>query len=110
MKLQNKEFIKADGTVIKLTPEWISSKLGEVYELSCIDKIDQERIHYGYMTEALVSFLETTDEKGVPFFERVELKSIDVGNKRICNLLNQRIIFDKPSKIEREKVRQDYRT
>ena len=27
MKLTEKEFIKADGTVIKLTPEWISSKL-----------------------------------------------------------------------------------
>lgn len=66
MKLKQKEFIKADGTVIKLTPEWISSKLGEVYELSHLDKIDQERLHYGYMTEALVSFLETTDEKGAP--------------------------------------------
>ena len=109
MKLQNKEFIKADGTVIKLTPEWISSKLGEVYELSHIDKIDQERLHYGYMTEALVSFLETTDEKGVPFFERVELKSIDVGNNRICNLLNQRIILDKPSKIERENFYHDFK-
>ena len=108
MKLQNKEFIKADGTVIKLTPEWISTKLGEVYELSHLDKIDQERLHYGYMTEALVSFLETTDEKGVPFFERVELKSIDVGNNRICNLLNQRIIFDKPSKIERENFYHDF--
>ena len=109
MKLQNKEFIKADGTVIKLTPEWISTKLGEVYELSHIDKIDQERLHYGYMTEALVSFLETTDEKGVPFFERVELKSIDVGNNRICNLLNQRIILDKPSKIERENFYHDFK-
>lgn len=109
MKLQNKEFIKADGTVIKLTPEWISTKLGEVYELSHLDKIDQERLHYGYMTEALVSFLETTDEKGVPFFERVELKSIDVGNNRICNLLNQRIIFDKPSKIERENFYHDFK-
>ena len=109
MKLTEKEFIKADGTVIKLTPEWISSKLGEVYELSHIDKIDQERLHYGYMTEALVSFLETTDEKGVPFFERVELKSIDVGNNRICNLLNQRIIFDKPSKIERENFYHDFK-
>lgn len=108
MKLTEKEFIKADGTVIKLTPEWISTKLGEVYELSHIDKIDQERLHYGYMTEALVSFLETTDEKGVPFFERVELKSIDVGNNRICNLLNQRIIFDKPSKIERENFYHDF--
>ena len=108
MKLQNKEFIKADGTVIKLTPEWISTKLGEVYELSHIDKIDQERLHYGYMTEALVSFLETTDEKGVPFFERVEFKSIDVGNNRICNLLNQRIILDKPSKIERENFYHDF--
>ena len=108
MKLQNKEFIKADGTVIKLTPEWISTKLGEVYELSHIDQIDQERLHYGYMTEALVSFLETTDEKGVPFFERVEFKSIDVGNNRICNLLNQRIIFDKPSKIERENFYHDF--
>ena len=109
MKLQNKEFIKADGTVIKLTPEWISTKLGEVYELSHIDKIDQERLHYGYMTEALVSFLETTDEKGVPFFERVELKSIDVGNNRFCNLLNQRIILDKPSKIERENFYHDFK-
>lgn len=109
MKLQNKEFIKADGTVIKLTPEWISSKLGEVYELSHIDKIDQERLHYGYMTEALVSFLETTDEKGVPFFERVELKSIDVGNNRICNLLNQKVILDKPSKIERENFYHDFK-
>ena len=109
MKLQNKEFIKADGTVIKLTPEWISTKLGEVYELSHLDKIDQERLHYGYMTEALVSFLETTDEKGVPFFERVELKSIDVGNNRICNLLNQRIILDKPSKIERENFYHDFK-
>lgn len=108
MKLTEKEFIKADGTVIKLTPEWTSTKLGEVYELSHLDKIDQERLHYGYMTEALVSFLETTDEKGVPFFERVELKSIDVGNNRICNLLNQRIIFDKPSKIERENFYHDF--
>ena len=108
MKLTEKEFIKADGTVIKLTPEWISTKLGEVYELSHLDKIDQERLHYGYMTEALVSFLETTDEKGVPFFERVELKSIDVGNNRICNLLNQRIILDKPSKIERENFYHDF--
>ena len=82
MKLQNKEFIKADGTVIKLTPEWISTKLGEVYELSHLDKIDQERLHYGYMTEALVSFLETTDEKGVPFFERVELKGTDYFRDR----------------------------
>lgn len=109
MKLKQKEFIKADGTVIKLTPEWISSKLGEVYELSHLDKIDQERLHYGYMTEALVSFLETTDEKGVPFFERVELKSIDVGNNRICNLLNQRIILDKPSKIEKENFYHDFK-
>lgn len=109
MKLTKKEFIKADGTVIKLTPEWISTKLGEVYELSHLDKIDQERLHYGYMTEALVSFLETTDEKGVPFFERVELKSIDVGNNRICNLLNQRIILDKPSKIERENFYHDFK-
>lgn len=109
MKLTEKEFIKADGTVIKLTPEWISTKLGEVYELSHIDKIDQERLHYGYMTDELVSFLETTDEKGVPFFERVELKSIDVGNNRICNLLNQRIILDKPSKIERENFYHDFK-
>lgn len=109
MKLTEKEFIKADGTVIKLTPEWISTKLGEVYELSHLDQIDQERLHYGYMTEALVSFLETTDEKGVPFFERVELKSIDVGNNRICNLLNQRIILDKPSKIERENFYHDFK-
>ena len=109
MKLTEKEFIKADGTVIKLTLEWISSKLGEVYELSHIDKIDQERLHYGYMTEALVSFLETTDEKGVPFFERVELKSIDVGNNRICNLLNQKVILDKPSKIERENFYHDFK-
>ena len=109
MKLQNKEFIKADGTIIKLTPEWISSKLGEVYELSHIDKIDQERLHYGYMTEALVCFLETTDEKGVPFFERVELKSIDVGNNRISNLLNQKVILDKPSKIERENFYHDFK-
>lgn len=109
MKLTEKEFIKADGTVVKLTPEWISTKLGEVYELSCIDKIDQERLHYGYMTEALVSFLETTDEKGVPFFERVELKSIDVGNNRISNLLNQKVILDKPSKIERENFYHDFK-
>lgn len=109
MKLKEKEFTKADGTVIKLTPEWISTKLGEVYELSHMDKIDQERLHYGYMTEALVSFLETTDEKGVPFFERVELKSIDVGNNRICNLLNQKVILDKPSKIERENFYHDFK-
>lgn len=109
MKLQNKEFIKADGTIIKLTPEWISTKLGEVYELSHIDKIDQERLHYGYMTEALVSFLEITDEKGTPFFERVELKSIDVGNNRISNLLNQKVILDKPSKIERENFYHDFK-
>ena len=109
MKLTEKEFTKADGTVIKLTPEWISTKLGEVYELSHLDQIDQERLHYGYMTEALVSFLETTDEKGVPFFERVELKSIDVGNNRICNLLNQKVILDKPSKIERENFYHDFK-
>ena len=109
MKLKEKEFTKADGTVIKLTPEWISTKLGEVYELSHLDKIDQERLHYGYMTEALVSFLETTDEKGVPFFERVEFKSIDVGNNRIRNLLNQRVILDKPSEIERENFYHDFK-
>ena len=109
MKLKQKEFIKADGTIIKLTPEWISTKLGEVYELSHLDRIDQERLHYGYMTEALVSFLETTDEKGVPFFERVELKSIDVGNNRISNLLNQKVILDKPSKIERENFYHDFK-
>lgn len=109
MKLTEKEFIKADGTVIKLTPEWISTNLGKVYELSHLDKIDQERLHYGYMTDELVSFLETTDEKGVPFFERVELKSIDVGNNRICNLLNQRIVLDKPSKIERENFYHDFK-
>lgn len=109
MKLTEKEFIKADGTVVKLIPEWISTKLGEVYELSCLDRIDQERLHYGYMTEALVSFLETTDEKGVPFFERVELKSIDVGNNRISNLLNQKVILDKPSKIERENFYHDFK-
>lgn len=109
MKLKQKEFTKADGTVIKLTPEWISTKLGEVYELSHLDRIDQERLHYGYMTEALVSFLETTDEQGVPFFERVELKSIDVGNNRIRNLLNQRVILDKPSEIERENFYHDFK-
>ena len=68
MKLREKEFIKADGTVIKLTPEWISSKLGEVYELSYLDKTKGERLHYGYMTEELVSFLETTDGNGIYFF------------------------------------------
>ena len=109
MKLSEKTLTIKDGGTLTLTPEWISTKLGEVYELSHLDKIDQERLHYGYMTEALVSFLETTDEKGVPFFERVELKSIDVGNNRICNLLNQRIILDKPSKIERENFYHDFK-
>ena len=109
MKLSEKTLTIKDGGTLTLTPEWISTKLGEVYELSHIDKIDQERLHYGYMTEALVSFLETTDEKGVPFFERVELKSIDVGNNRFCNLLNQRIILDKPSKIERENFYHDFK-
>lgn len=78
MKLTEKEFIKADGTVVKLTPEWISTKLGEVYELSCLDGNSRERLHYGYMTDELVSFLETTDEKGTPFFERVRLKDTSV--------------------------------
>lgn len=53
--------------------------------------------------------METTDEKGVPFFERVELKSIDVGNNRICNLLNQKVILDKPSKIETENFYHDFK-
>jgi hypothetical protein len=109
MKLSEKTLTIKDGGTLTLTPEWISSKLGEVYELSHLDKIDQERLHYGYMTEALVSFLETTDEKGVPFFERVELKSIDVGNNRMRNLLNQRVILDKPSKIERENFYHDFK-
>lgn len=108
MKLSEKTLTIKDGGTLTLTPEWISTKLGEVYELSHLDKIDQERLHYGYMTEALVSFLETSDEKGVPFFERVELKSIDVGNNRICNLLNQKVILDKPSKIERENFYHDF--
>ena len=109
MKLSEKTLTIKDGGTLTLTPEWISTKLGEVYELSHMDKIDQERLHYGYMTEALVSFLETTDEKGVPFFERVEFKSIDVGNNRICNLLNQKVILDKPSKIERENFYHDFK-
>lgn len=109
MALKEKTITTRDGGILTLTPEWINSKLGEVYELSHLDKIDQERLHYGYMTEALVSFLETTDEKGVPFFERVELKSIDVGNNRICNLLNQKVILDKPSKIERENFYHDFK-
>lgn len=109
MKLSEKTLTIKDGGTLTLTPEWISTKLGEVYELSHLDKIDQERLHYGYMTEALVSFLETTDEKGVSFFERVELKSINVGNNRICNLLNQRVILDKPSKIERENFYHDFK-
>lgn len=109
MKLSEKTLTIKDGGTLTLTPEWISSKLGEVYELSHLDRIDQERLHYGYMTDELVSFLETTDEKGVPFFERVELKSIDVGNNRICNLLNQKVILDKPSKIERENFYHDFK-
>lgn len=100
MKLAEKEYIKADGTKIKLTPEWIGTKLGEVYELSCLDEINQERLHYGYMTEALVSFLETSDEKGTPFFERVNFLHTSESENRGFNLINQRIIFDKPSEIE----------
>ena len=99
MKLTEKEFIKADGTVVKLTPEWISTKLGEVYELSCLDGNSRERLHYGYMTDELVSFLETTDEKGTPFFERVRLKHTDDSKNRVFNLLNQRVILDRPSNI-----------
>ena len=102
MKLAQKEFIKEDGTKIKLTPEWASTKLGEIYELSSLDKTTGERLHYGYMTEALVSFLETSDEKEVPFFERVNLLHTDTGENRGLNLLNQRIIFDKPSEIKAE--------
>lgn len=88
MKLTEKEFIKADGTVIKLTPEWISTKLGEVYELSHIDKIDQERLHYGYMTEALVSFLETTDEKGgtVSTFGQIPYAEVEFRNAKLNSL------------------------
>lgn len=56
MKLSEKTLTIKDGGTLTLTPEWISSKLGEVYELSHLDRIDQERLHYGYMTEALVSF------------------------------------------------------
>ena len=108
MKLEQKEFIKEDGTKITLTPECVSTKLGEIYELSCLDKTTGERLHYGYMTEALVSFLETTDEKGIPFFERVEFKNVDIGENRILNLLNQRVILDKPSKIERENFYHDF--
>ena len=101
MKLTEKEFIKADGTAIKLTPEWISSRLGEVYELSYFDKTKGERLHYGYMTEALVSFLETTDGNGIYFFERIKFDCINTGYIDFI-LLNQRVIFDKPSKIRAE--------
>ena len=102
MKLEQKEFIKEDGTKIKLTPEWIGSKLGEVYELSCLDETSQERLHYGYMTEALVSFLETTDKKGIPFFERVKINHREHSKDRVFNLLNQKIILDKYSGAEIE--------
>ena len=102
MKLAQKEFIKEDGTKITLTPEWANSKLGEIYELSSLDKTTGERLHYGYMTEALVAFLETTNEKEMPFFERVNLLHTDTGENKGLNLLNQRIIFDKPSEIKAE--------
>ena len=98
MKLTEKEFIKADGTVIKLTPEWISSKLGEVYELSHLDKIDQERLHYGYMTDELVSFLETTDKKGNPYFDRIGFAN-PKKNQAKYNTLRHKIILDKSSGI-----------
>ena len=98
MKLKEKEFTKADGTVIKLTPEWISSKLGEVYELSHLDRIDQERLHYGYMTEALVSLLEATDKKGNPYFDRVGFAN-PKKNQAKYNTLRHKIILDKSSGI-----------
>lgn len=98
MKLTEKEFIKADGTVIKLTPEWISTKLGEVYELSHLDRIDQERLHYGYMTEALVSLLEATDKKGNPYFDRVGFAN-PKKNQAKYNTLRHKIILDKSSGI-----------
>lgn len=106
MKLIEKEFIKKDGTKIKLTPEWISSKLGEVYELSCLDDISGERLHYGYMTEALVAFLETTDKDGTQFFERIKINHREHSKDRVFNLLNQKIILDKYPKPETEDFRE----
>lgn len=78
MKLKQKEFTKADGTVIKLIPEWISTKLGEVYELSHIDKIDQERLHYGYVSKG----------KYAPSIEVIGFKI-----KPVEDVLNKRFVY-----------------
>ena len=96
MKLTEKEFIKADGTAIKLTPEWISTKVGEVYELSHLDKIDQERLHYGYMTKAMAEKLFSKRERdGRMYIQSVSLESNprDIPQK-------QKIILDLPDEID----------
>ena len=71
MKLSEKTLTIKDGGTLTLTPEWVNSEFGEIYNLSYAKKGSSESKHYGYMTEALVSLLETTDKKGNPYFDRV---------------------------------------
>lgn len=98
MKLSEKTIIIKDGGTLTLTPEWINSEIGEIYNLSYAKKGSNESKHYGYMTEALVSLLETTDKRGNPYFDRVGFAN-PKKNRPQYNILRHKIVLDKSSGI-----------
>ena len=98
MKLSEKTLTIKDGGTLTLTPEWVNSEFGEIYNLSYAKKGSSESKHYGYMTEALVSLLETTDKKGNPYFDRVGFAN-PKKNQAKYNTLRHKIILDKSSGI-----------
>ena len=98
MKLSEKTLTIKDGGTLTLTPEWVSSEFGEIYNLSYAKKGSSESKHYGYMTEALVSLLEATDKKGNPYFDRVGFAN-PKKNQAKYNTLRHKIILDKSSGI-----------
>ena len=98
MKLSEKTLTIKDGGTLTLTPEWVSSEFGEIYNLSYAKKGSSESKHYGYMTEALVSLLEATDKKGNPYFDRVGFAN-PKKNRPQYNILRHKIVLDKSSGI-----------
>lgn len=98
MKLSEKTLTIKDGGTLTLTPEWVNSEFGEIYNLSYAKKGSSESKHYGYMTEALVSLLEATDKKGNPYFDRVGFAN-PKKNQAKYNTLRHKIILDKSSGI-----------
>ena len=98
MKLSEKTLTIKDGGTLTLTPEWVNSEFGEIYNLSYAKKGSSESKHYGYMTEALVSLLETTDKKGNPYFDRVGFAN-PKKNRPQYNILRHKIVLDKSSGI-----------